>query len=71
MNFPILSAITFIPLIGAIFVFLTRGEKDEKNSGAIYISIFTSIVNFFIILFVCILLTKQLPTFNLLRNTIG
>ena len=30
MNFPILSAITFIPIIGALFVFLTRSEKDEK-----------------------------------------
>ena len=38
MNFPILSAITFIPIIGALFVFLTRTEKDEKNSGAIYIA---------------------------------
>ena len=51
MNFPILSAITFIPLIGALFVFLTRIEKDEKNFGAIYISIFTSVVNFFITLY--------------------
>ena len=35
MNFPILSAITFIPLIGALFVFLTRSEKGEKNKSAI------------------------------------
>ena len=27
MNFPILSSITFLPLIGAFFVFLTRNEK--------------------------------------------
>ena len=29
MNFPILSARTVIPLIGALFVFLTRSERDE------------------------------------------
>ena len=51
MNFPILSSITFLPLIGAFFVFLTRSDKGEKNNGAIYISIFTSFVNFFITLF--------------------
>ncbi len=51
MNFPILSSITFIPLIGAFFVFLTKEEKNERNKGAIYVSIFTSFVNFFLALF--------------------
>ena len=68
MNFPILSAITFIPLIGALFVFLTRGEKDEKNSGAIYISIFTSIVNFFIILFVWYSIDKTTSDFQFIEE---
>ena len=68
MNFPILSAITFIPLIGAIFVFLTRAEKDEKNSGAIYISIFTSIVNFFIILFVWYSIDKTISDFQFIEE---
>ncbi len=51
MNFPILSSITFIPLIGAFFVFLTREEKNESNKGAIYVSIFTSFANFFLAIF--------------------
>ena len=68
MNFPILSAITFIPLIGALFVFLTRSEKDEKNSGAIYISIFTSIVNFFIILFVWYSIDKTTSDFQFVEE---
>ena len=51
MNFPILSSITFLPIIGALFVFLTRTEKGETNNSAIYISIFTSFVNFFLTLF--------------------
>ena len=51
MNFPILSSITFIPLIGALFVFFTQSEKSERNNGAIYISIFTSLVNLIITLF--------------------
>ena len=33
MNFPILSAIIFIPLIGALFIFITKGSQKhvEKN----------------------------------------
>ena len=68
MNFPILSAITFIPLIGALFVFLTRSVRDEKNSGAIYISIFTSIVNFFIILFVWYFIDKTTSDFQFIEE---
>tara|TARA_B100000029_G_scaffold497230_1_gene564559 strand:- start:8736 stop:10232 length:1497 start_codon:yes stop_codon:yes gene_type:complete len=51
MNFPILSSIAFIPLIGAFFIFLTKEEKNENNKGAIYVSLFTSFVNFFLTLF--------------------
>ena len=68
MNFPILSAITFIPLIGALFVFLTRSERDEKNSSVIYISIFTSIVNFFIILFVWYSIDKTTSDFQFIEE---
>ena len=34
MNFPILSAIIFIPLIGALFILFTKGPQKsvEKNS---------------------------------------
>ncbi len=51
MNFPILSSITLLPLIGAFFVFLTKDEKNEINKGSIYVSLFTSFVNFFLTLF--------------------
>ena len=46
MNFPILSAIIFIPLIGALFILITKGtqKNDEKNSK--YVAIFTSLANF-------------------------
>ena len=49
MNFPILSTIIFIPLLGAAFIFLSS-QKVENKSG-IYISIFTSIANLLIVFF--------------------
>jgi len=51
MNFPILSAIIFIPLIGALFILVIIGEQKivEKNSK--YVAIFSSLVNFFLSIF--------------------
>ena len=49
MNFPILSTIIFLPLLGSIFIFLFNDPK--KNNGAIYVSLFTSLSNFLLALF--------------------
>ena len=51
MNFPILSAIIFIPLIGALFILVIIGEQKivEKNSK--YVAIFSSLINFFLSIF--------------------
>jgi len=51
MNFPILSSITFLPLIGAFFIFLTRSDKNQSDKNSIYLSLFTSFTNFFLALF--------------------
>ena len=68
MNFPILSAITFIPLIGSLFVFLTKNENDEKNPSVIYISVFTSVVNFFITLFLWYSIDKTTSNFQFIEE---
>ena len=49
MNFPILSTLIFLPLLGAIFIFLSK--KQSNNKSVIYVSLFTSIVNFILSLF--------------------
>ena len=51
MNFPILSAIIFIPLIGALFILAIQGPQKiiEKNSK--YVAIFSSLANFLLSLF--------------------
>ncbi len=68
MNFPILSSITFIPLIGALFIFLTKEEKNEINKGAIYVSIFTSFVNFFLVLFLWYSFDKTISDFQFVEE---
>ena len=51
MNFPILSAIIFIPLIGALFILVTRGNSKNVEKNSKYVAIFSSLVNFFLSLF--------------------
>ena len=50
MNFPILSSITLLPVLGAIFILIFNSNKNE-NKNAIYVSLFTSFVNLFLIIF--------------------
>ncbi len=48
MNFPILSSIIFLPLLGSLFIFLS---KSKNNQSVISISLFTSVANLFLCLF--------------------
>ena len=51
MNFPILSAIIFIPLIGALFIFITRGPQKNVEKNSKNVAIFSSLTNFLLGLF--------------------
>ena len=51
MNFPILSAIIFIPLIGALFIFIIRGSQKNIEKNSKYVAIFSSLTNFLLSLF--------------------
>ena len=51
MNFPILSAIIFIPLIGALFILATTGSLKNIEKNSKYVAIFTSTANFLLSLF--------------------
>ena len=70
MNFPILSSITFLPLIGAFFVFLTKGETNQVNRGAIYVSLFTSFANFFLVLFLWYSFDNSSSNFQFVEETV-
>ena len=73
MNFPILSAIIFIPLIGALFIFIIRGSQKivEKNSK--YVAIFSSLANFLLSIFLWLLFDKSIAEFQFVeeRNWMG
>ena len=51
MNFPILSTIVFIPLIGALFILITKGTQKNVEKNSKYVAIFISFANFLLSLF--------------------
>ncbi len=66
MNFPILSTIIFIPFLGAAFIFLSS-QKTESKSG-IYISLFTSIANLLLTLFLWYSFNNSLNGFQFVEE---
>ena len=51
MNFPILSAIIFIPLIGSLFILVIKGDQKTVVKNSKYVAIFSSLANFFLSIF--------------------
>ena len=57
MNFPILSTIIFLPLLGSLFIFLSG--KQKNNSSAVYVSLFTSLANLMLTIFLWLSFDKE------------
>ena len=67
MNFPILSTIIFLPLLGALFIFLFRDHKDN-NKSSIYVSLCTSIANLFLTLFLWYSFDNNISAFQFVEE---
>ena len=52
--FPVLSLITFLPLIGVLFILLVRGDEETVSRNARYTAIWTSSATFIVSLFLWI-----------------
>ena len=68
MNFPILSAIIFIPLIGALFIFITRGSQKNVEKNSKYVAIFSSITNFFLSIFLWFSFDRSISEFQFIEQ---
>ena len=67
MNFPILSSITLLPVIGALFILFSKSEKNQ-NRNAINLSLFTSIVNLFLTIFLWYSFDKSVEGFQFVEE---
>jgi len=68
MNFPILSAIIFIPMFGAFFILITQGNEKNVEKNSRYVAIFSSSVNFFLSLFLWFNFDTQTSEFQFVEN---
>jgi NADH-quinone oxidoreductase subunit M len=67
MNFPILSSITLLPALGALFILFSKSEKNE-NRNAINLSLFTSVVNLFLAIFLWYSFDKSFTGFQFVEE---
>ena len=68
MNFPILSSLILLPVIGALFLFFTK-DKDGNNLTAKYVSLFTTTVNFLISIYLWISFDQSTSNFQFIEDT--
>jgi NADH-quinone oxidoreductase subunit M len=67
MNFPILSSITLLPILGAIFI-LIFNNKTNDNKNVIYLSLFTSVVTLFLTIFLWYVFDKSISDFQFVEE---
>ena len=67
MNFPILSSLILLPTVGALFLFFTKDSKGN-NITAKYVSLFTSIVNFLISIYLWISFDQSTSDFQFIED---
>lgn len=51
-NYPLLSIVTFLPLVGVLFILLIRGEEEKVGNAAFNVAMLTSVANFLVSLFI-------------------
>ncbi len=54
IDFPILSLLTFLPLIGVAFILLIRGEKQRVEQNARRVALYTTMFNFILSVYLLI-----------------
>ena len=68
MNFPILSSLILLPLIGALFLLFST-DKDYENTNTIkYVALFTSFVNFLISIYLWYLFDSSTSSFQFVED---
>ncbi len=67
MNFPILSSLILLPTIGALFIFFVR-SSSEKYQASKYLSLFISIANFFLSIYLWYVFDKNSVDFQFVEN---
>ena len=69
MNFPILSSLILLPIVGALFLFFTK-NKEGNNLTAKYVALFTTVVNFLISIYLWISFDQSTSSFQFVEDRV-
>jgi len=68
MNFPILSSLILLPIIGSIFILLSRSESKSSYQSSKYVALFVSITNFFISIYLWFIFDPEITNFQFVED---
>ena len=67
MNFPILSSLILLPIIGALFIFFVRSSNSQYQSSK-YVALFITLANFFLSLYLWFVFDKSIVDFQFVEE---
>tara|TARA_B100000767_G_scaffold165718_1_gene155250 strand:- start:3736 stop:5220 length:1485 start_codon:yes stop_codon:yes gene_type:complete len=67
MNFPIISALILLPIIGSLFLFFSK-SNNENNLTIKHVALFTSLVNFFLSVYLWYLFDVNTSEFQFVED---
>jgi len=67
-TWPILSVTTFLPLVGAVFILLLRGEDEAAKRNARWVALWTTAITFVVSIFLITGFDKGTPGFQFVED---
>ena len=68
MNFPILSSLILLPLIGALFILISRSSDKSNYQNSKYVALFVSFANFFVSIYLWYIFDPNTSDFQFVEN---
>ncbi len=70
MNFPILSSLILLPIVGALFILFSKSNNQSDHTSSKYVAIFVSFANFFIAIYLWSIFDPSLTDFQFVEERI-
>jgi NADH-quinone oxidoreductase subunit M len=69
MTWPILSVVTFLPVVGAILIYLSRGDDEAAQRNSRWIALWTTIITFAVSVILVLRFDPAQPGFQFVEKT--
>ena len=68
-SWPILSLVTFLPLVGAVFILFVRGDESTVAQNARWVALWTTVATFLVSLTLWIDFDRSTAAFQFVERT--